>query len=161
MINKTITCSAFFFKIMYCLYFKTLKMSLPSQRADFSLELAPHTLTTNAFNAQGSISDLHLPPASTPVVFDSVKYPAVDGQFLQYYQTPRVQTGASGCMGIFGGYRQTQSFDEGQSPVNNPFFFKTYHQTLTFYKQGTDNRYSSSWISISSSSAFGILWMSR
>ena len=146
---------------MYCLYFKTLKMSLPSQRADFSLELAPHTLTTNAFNAQGSISDLHLPPASTPVVFDSVKYPAVDGQFLQYYQTPRTISGASGCMGIFGGYRQTQSFDEGQSPVSFIFFPKTCLQTLKFYKQGAHNRYSSSWIPLSSTSTFGILWMPR
>lgn len=92
-------------------------MSLPSTRNDISLELAPHTLSTNMFNAQGSACSCRLPPSTTPVTFDSVKYPAVDGQFLGFYKTPREVTGASGSMGIYGGYRETQSFDEGQSPA--------------------------------------------
>lgn len=92
-------------------------MSMPTIRNDIAFELAPHQLSNVVYNAQSSVSPYLLPPSTTPIVFDSVKYPAVDGQYVGYYMTPRVFTGASGSMGIYGGYRQTQSVEEAQSPA--------------------------------------------
>jgi len=91
-------------------------MSLPTQRNDFAFELAPHNLHNSVYNAQGSCSPYLIPPNTTPIVFDSSYYPSVDCQSKAYYETPRQQTGASGSIGIFGGYRQTQS-TQPQSPA--------------------------------------------
>lgn len=91
-------------------------MSLSSFRDNWAYELAPHQLTNQLYNTQGSTTPFILPPSSVPPVFDSPVYPAVDGQFLTYYNTPRGFSGVSGSLGVAGGYRQTMSFDEGNSP---------------------------------------------
>jgi hypothetical protein len=54
---------------------------------------------------------------NTPIVFDSAYYPSVDCQSRDYVNTPREVTGASGSIGIYGGYRETQS-TEPQSPAS-------------------------------------------
>lgn len=89
-------------------------MSLPSTRNDLTWEMAPHLLHTARYSAQGTSSCDLL--GSVPLKLDSVKYPAVDGQFAAYYHAPRVEGPASGAIGIFGGYRQTQSL-EPHSPA--------------------------------------------
>jgi len=85
------------------------KMSLPTMKNDFAFELAPHQLSNSLYNAQGSCSPYPIPPNTTPIVFDSTYYPTVDCQARSFYEAPRTVTGASGSMGIFGAYRQTQS----------------------------------------------------
>lgn len=84
-------------------------MSLGSTRTSLALELAPHQLNNCRYNAQGSISPYLLPSPQVPIVFDSVTYPAVDGQFANYYATPRVMGPASEAIGIYSGYRDFQS----------------------------------------------------
>jgi len=91
-------------------------MSLPTSRNDRAFELAPHNLHGAVYNAQGSCSSYLVPPATTPIVWDSAYYPSVDCQSQAYYETPREHTGASGSIGIYGGYRETQS-TEPQSPA--------------------------------------------
>lgn len=92
-------------------------MSLPSARNDLAYEMAPHLLHNSLYNAQSSISPYLLPPANFPIRFDSVVYPSVDGQFINYYNTPRTVGPASNSIGIYGGYRQTQSL-EPASPAS-------------------------------------------
>jgi len=91
-------------------------MSLPTQRNDQAFELAPHNLHNSLYNAQGSCSPYLIPPQTTPIVFDSAKYPSVDCQSRAYFDTAREHTGASGSLGIYGGWRETQS-TEPQSPA--------------------------------------------
>jgi hypothetical protein len=91
-------------------------MSLPTQRNDQAFTLAPHNLHGSLYNAQGSCSPYLLTPQTVPIVFDSAYYPSVDCQSQAYFDTPREQTGASGSIGIYGGYRETQS-TEPQSPA--------------------------------------------
>ncbi len=86
-------------------------MSLGAQKESWAYMLAPHQLENIRYSAQGSISPYALPPSTRPLVFDSVVYPAVDGQFLQYYNTPRIVGPASGSMGIYGRYRDFQSLE--------------------------------------------------
>ena len=86
-------------------------MSLGSVRNNIAFELAPHQLSNSVYSSQGSISPYLVPSASYPIVYDSVKYPAVDGQFKAYYDTPRVMGSASNSIGIYSGYRQFQSLE--------------------------------------------------
>lgn len=95
-------------------------MSLPTNRDAYAFEgLAPYNLHGAVYNAQGSCSNYLIPPATTPIVYDSAYYPSVDCQAREYHDTPRQVSGASGSLGIFGGYRQTQS-TAPQSPVGAP-----------------------------------------
>ena len=91
-------------------------MSRGSQRPNAFLELAPHQLTNEIYSAQGSISPFLIPSPTYPVDLDSVKYPAVSGQFQAYYETPRVMGAASNSIGIYGGYKDFQSL-EGNVPA--------------------------------------------
>jgi hypothetical protein len=103
-------------------------MSFGSQKESLAFSLAPHQLENVRYSAQGSISPYALPPSNRPLVFDSVVYPAVDGQFLRYYNTPRIVGPASGSMGIYGRYRDFQSLEPntpalsaGFPPMGRPF----------------------------------------
>lgn len=86
-------------------------MAQSSNRNDRAYELAPHLLENSLYNAQGSISPYLIPPANFPIRFDSIVYPAVSGQFLSYYNSPRTAGPASGSIGIYGGYRETMSLE--------------------------------------------------
>ena len=95
-------------------------MSMPTTRSDFAFQLAPHQTSNVLYNAQGSCLPQVIPQANVPIVVDSAYYPSVDCQACAYRNTPRVITGAGGSLATFGGYLQTQSFEEGTSPIGLP-----------------------------------------